>query len=120
MIQATPQAVGTFEHTDAPYHSRVPMPALHKPVCPFVSQTRFGTMPGLRQDDALHASGHSDLFIGPRIDPAIRTGWAWRVPKGIFMRLQAGFPLLTVRGIAFQDAIVTDDPPVHFIRLYRK
>ena len=115
MRQAATEIVSTLQDTDATFHACMPVTTFHEPGFVFVFQTGFGTIAAFRQDDLLHTQIVSQLFIGFGEETAIATGLARRLVEGFEVSFQAGFPLLLIARVAFQDAVVAHQSAFHFV-----
>src|SRR5271157_6013107 len=115
MSQTTTYSVSPFENTNAAFHSGMPFAAFHKPSAVFQFFSWFGSIASLGQDHTLDTEFFRELLVGFRIQTSIGTGLLRRIVECGLMRFQAGFPLLLIRRIAFQDAVVTHQSAFHFI-----
>jgi len=93
----------------------MPVTSLHEPGFVFVFQTGFGTKAAFGQDHMLHTQIVSQLFIRFGEETAIATGLLRRLVERFEVRFQAGFPLLLITRIAFQDAVMAHQSTFDFI-----
>jgi hypothetical protein len=92
MVATAPQAVPSFDHTDAAFAPDAPALSAPEPSLSFIGAPRRCLSPRARQDDPSHAAARRRLFIGSRRESAITRGDVWGAIKHREMPIQRRRP----------------------------
>ena len=89
MVATAPQAMSSFEHTDAAFASDAPALAAAEPALTLIGAPRRRLGAATRQDHASDTAVNRRLFVAGRAEAAIASGQIRRAAEDRLMPIQA-------------------------------